>query len=671
MRNTIFVFPKYGFALLWFLVVAMNSWGYPQDQTSNRLINSTFSSVEKSKGFYFFSEKDMNNIHSSALTPWGKKIVSNLREKVEERRQYSLDVPKLEGGHFHDYFCPKHNLLFTFRWDKPLEHYCSACDDVWVGNNRYDWAWIYQVHMFNKDYLYQCMYLYLATKEPKYANYIRTMLLDYAGKYDGWFEHNSGRQATDKHSGKAFAQSLDEANWATKVAMTYVVIKPTLKQEEIKKIEEGYLKPASTLLLHRLAEANWQMWHNSGLAALGVALESDSIINVAINKKKYGYHDLILKHKNSDGWINEGSPHYHYYPLEALLFTANAVECRGGGLINDDLHDMFVEPIKGTYPDLSFPAHSDGWYGANLLSQSSLYEVANIRFDDPLLKRVLAKIYLQKKRLDPEALLNNQKIEPSNERLYQQSYSYDESGFCLLRSGNRTVVLKFGGEGIGHGHPDKLSITIHDGVKELISDFGTSGYSTPDYLKWYKHTLSHNTVVVDGKDQRRSTGEISCFISRTDGGYAEAETLTAYPGIKMNRSLDLSNNELIDTYTCFSDSSHMYEYVLLFNEKPLLSGDSVKINLNNSEVHEQIHNTFSYPNSSELICKTRSADIYLMVTEGDVMDVVLGEASGIPANPTVIDGPGAGDVPVKLCYPLILRIQGKNMAVKSKWTLKE
>lgn len=109
--------------------------------------------------------------------------------------------------------------------------------------------------MLNKDYLYQCMYLYLATGQPEYADYIRTMLLDYAGKYSGWFEHNSGRQATDQHSGKAFAQSLDEANWATKVAMAYGTIKPILSKKEIDFIEKGYLIPAATLLLHRPAGA--------------------------------------------------------------------------------------------------------------------------------------------------------------------------------------------------------------------------------------------------------------------------------------------------------------------------------------------------------------------------------------------------------------------------------
>lgn len=646
------------------------------DEAKLRLLNQAYYSGDWSiiakkgnEGFYFFSDEDVAAIRSSAKTQWGKKIIADLEQKVKERRKHSLEVPKEEGGHFHDYFCPVHNLQFTFRWDKPLAQYCSACDKEWIGNNRYDWAWIYEVHMLNRDYMYQCMYLYLATGKRQYADYIRTMLLDYAGKYAGWFEHNSGRKATDQHSGKAFAQSLDEANWATKVAMAYVAIKPVLSKEEVKAIEEGYLQPAATLLLHRPAGANWQMWHNSGLAALGIALENDSIVDVAINKDKYGYHYLIGKHKNSDGWINEGSPHYHYYPLKALLFTANAVKCRGIKLFDKDLHDMFVEPVKGTYPDLSFPAHSDGWYGANLLSQSALYEVGNARYNDPFLKRVLELTYAQKKRLDPEALLSNQLIKASEESLLQKSYSFDTSGFCLLRSDTRTVVLKFGGEGIGHGHPDKLSITIHDGKNELVSDFGTSGYGVPDYLKWYKRTLSHNTVTVDAKDQKRSVGKLLKFNPRSDGGYAEAETTTAYPGVRMKRSLDLKGTHLQDVYTCTSDSSHLYEYVILFNEKPLMDGQPTATTLTGSEVHERIHNIFSYPHKSGFTCRTSSASVQFDIPEGEVMEVVLGEASGIPANPTVKDGPGAGDVAVKPCYPLIIRMKGKAMKVEANWNL--
>lgn len=648
------------------------------DEAKLRLLNQAYYGGDWSvlakkgeEGFYFFSQEDLANIAASAHTAWGKRIVRELERQVAERRKHVLAVPIEPGGHYHDYFCPVHNQLFTFRWDKPKAHYCTACQKEWTGNNRYDWAWIYQIHAFNKEYLYQCMYLYLATGKRKYADYIRTMLLDYASKYDGWFEHNAGRVATDKHSGKAFAQSLDEASWATKVAMAYRAIKPILAAGEIQQIESGYLRPAAQLLLRRPAGANWQMWHNSGLAALGVALEDDAIIHVAVDKPGYGYHHLLRKHKNADGWINEGSPHYHYYPLEALLFTANAVRCRGIRLFDSDLHDMFVQPVKGTYPDLSFPAHSDGWYGANLLSQTSLYEFASTRFADPAFAEILQLAYNRKQRLEPEALLNNRILNGSQqELLLQPGYAFDQSGFCILRSGARSVVLKFGGEGIGHGHPDKLSITLHDGKRELISDFGTSGYGTPDYLQWYKRTLSHNTVTVDGHDQRKSVGKLLRFQPAPDGGEAEMMSDTAYPGVTMKRSITLHGQKVEDLFACTSDSVHVYEYVVLFNEKPVVSGEPKAMVLDGSDVHKRIHDTYAYPYLPGMTFRTSDLELSLNVVEGTVIDVVLGTASGIPSNPTVKDGPNCGDIPMTPCYPLIVRMKGENMKMAAGWSMK-
>lgn len=621
-------------------------------------------------GFYMFSKEDISTIRASAKSSWGKAIIADLDKKVAQRRNHSLIVPTVEGGHFHHYFCPKHNLQFKFDWDKPLAHYCSACDKDWTGVNRYDWAWIYEVHALNKDYIYQCMYLYLATTDVKYANYIRSMVLDYAGKYDKWEEHDANRKMTFKHSGKAFAQSLDESNWFTKVAMAYTVIKPILTKDEIAIIENGCLKPGAKLLLNRPSGGNWQMWHNSGLAALGVALEDDSIINVAIYKNKLGYNYSVKTLKNSDGWINEGSPHYHYYPLEALLFTANAVRCRGINLFNSDLLDMFVEPIKGVYPDLSFPAHGDGWYGANLLSQSALYETANARFGNPLINSVLSLTYSKKKRLDPEALMSKVHIKPLNKPLIQSSFSFDASGFALLRNEEHTVVLKFGGEGIGHGHPDKLSITIHNGKQEIISDFGTSGYGIPDYLQWYKRSLSHNTVTVDAKDQQRSKGKLLSFVPGKNGGSAVAEANNTYKGVKMQRSLDLKGSELFDQFTCTSDSSHMYEYVILFNEKPIIEGTPTPVVLNSSKVHKRIINATSYVYAPNFKCKVSTGIVSVNVSQGNVVDVVVGEAPGIPSNPTVKDGPGAGDNAVRPCYPLIIRVKGKVMNIQSHWEIR-
>ena len=86
-------------------------------------------------------------------------------------------------------------------------------------------------------------------------------------------------------------------------------------------------------------------------------------------------------------------------------------------------------------------------------------------------------------------------------------------------------------------------------------------------------------------------------------------------------------------------------------------------------MHVRIRNAFSYPCQSELRCRISSADVCFQVEDGEVQEVVVGEASGIPSNPTVKDGPATGDVAVKPCYPLIIRMKGKNMQVKANWKL--
>ena len=130
--------------------------------------------------------------------------------------------------------------------------------------------------------------------------------------------------ATGLNSGKLFGQSLDESVWASDAARAYSVAKGIMSSDEVKKIETGYLRPCAELLLKRRGGGNWQVWHNSGLIALGVALEDDRIIDIALNDEQCGYYALMERHVHDDGWWNEGSPTYHYYPLRAMLLSAEA-----------------------------------------------------------------------------------------------------------------------------------------------------------------------------------------------------------------------------------------------------------------------------------------------------------------------------------------------------------
>lgn len=84
----------------------------------------------------------------------------------------------------------------------------------------------------------------------------------------------------------------------------------------------------------------------------------------------------------NDGWWGEGSPTYHYYPLRAMLLSADAVRCRNINLYDRKLYKMLVAPASGVYADLYFPAHNDGWYGESLIAQVSLYEIACQRYNN-------------------------------------------------------------------------------------------------------------------------------------------------------------------------------------------------------------------------------------------------------------------------------------------------
>jgi len=638
------------------------------------LLLSTFritaQSTSYKSGYYFFTEEDVENIRSAAKTVWGKDIISSLKATVEERLTHEMEVPMLEGGHGHHYCCPIHNTTFRFDWDKPTAHFCEQCNKYWTRNNFYNWAWINYVHAENLNFLTSCMYLYIATKEIKYAEYIKEMMLDYAQKYPTYMVHNASRVSSEAHSGKMFAQSLDESVWASDAAKAYLTAKGIMNDEEIKKIEKGYLQECANLLLRRKGGGNWQVWHNSGLVALGVALQNDSIINVAVNDLDYGYKELMKKHVYPDGWWGEGSPIYHFYPLRAMVLTADALRCRNIDLYDQQLQSMFVAPVYAMYADLTFPSHNDGWYGENLLAQAKLYEIAYTRFKNPLFLNALETCYSKMPRKNPEALLNRQQINPQSS-IPLESHLFENAGFALLRNQAKTVVLKFGPHGGGHGHPDKLSISIHNGKKEILSDLGTSAYGVPDYTKWYRKTLAHNTITVDGKDQKPSTGRLINFKSTNDGGIVEAEANDAYDGVKMKRKITLKKNVINDSFVCSSDSIHTYDYVLLLNEKPIIKGNGVPVELNDSEAYQRIRNVKNYDSAKSLSFVVGNSKINIKSTSAP-FEIFIGEASGIPpTNPGVKTIEGTERRPVLICYPLIVRTIASNSEIKMTWQMNE
>lgn len=606
--------------------------------------------------FYFYSKEDIKNIKRSAHTPWGTAILDRFRNTVQERLKHPMEIPLLEGGHGHDYYCPVHNTQFVFDWQSPRAHYCNLCNKKWEGVDKYDWAWVNFVHAENLKYLMANMYLFIATDQKEYAYNIKKLLLDLADKYPGYKEHDRERRSNPGYNGKLFGQSLDESVWAIDAARAYLVASSEMTNTERKKIEAGFLRPCADLLMRSHDKGNWQVWHNGGIIALGVALKNDSIIDVALNKPVLGYYAMMEKNVYNDGWWNEGSVVYHFYPLRGILLSAEALRCRNINLYDRKLINMFSSPVNMLYPDLTFPSQNDGWYGTTLASQCGLYEIMALRCKEPAFIHLLEVCYSKMKRTSPEALINGMSLRSDVEPLRLKSFLFPDLGVGMLRSGKQTVAVKYGPSGGIHGHPDKLSISIHDGNKEILPDLGTTAYGVPDCKLWYQKTYSHNTVTVDETDQLKSSGELVSFIPSDQGGTIVTKANKANKEVEMSRTIRLEDTKLYDRFVCESDTEHTYDYVLILTEPLDFGGEKDTCVLKNYEritdvVRKKMGGSFSFMLAG-------GTQVVVNVHSSPDFEVISGGAPGIP--PTgVKEGTNA--------YPLIIRTKSKALDIETNW----
>ena len=110
----------------------------------------------------------------------------------------------------------------------------------------------------------------------------------------------------------------------------------------------------------------------------------------------------------------------------------------------------------------------------------------------------------------------------------------ESQGLAILRREDRYASLECGAYGGGHGHPDRLHLTLHAHGHHWLPDPGTGSYVARD-LFWYRSTLAHNAPRLDGVSQPAGDAECRAFGESGDwawarGGYDDfTRTLVAGP----------------------------------------------------------------------------------------------------------------------------------------------
>lgn len=475
-------------------------------------------------------------------------------------------------------FCPDDGTALTYDPWSPAEHRCPECRKVWRGE-RHDWSWARFQHLWLAERAAHLAALG-ALGGPMgraAAARARDILNAYGERY--WRYPNRDNVLGPS---RLFFSTYLESVWVC----NYVAAATLLRAS-------GQLDDATARAVHQVTEeaatvigdfdegfSNRQTWNNAALAAVAVWFEDEELAQRVIEGDT-GLIAHLARGYGRDGMWYEGE-NYHLFALRGLLTGIGWARLAGVDFVADErlatrLRLALRAPSLTALPDFTFPARKDSRFGMSLAQPAyvELWEIGLARlgngsdeidawlhalYEAPPVPREVQESYLHDAPIDrtPQptsratlswwSLLEMLPELPASDAPWQPKSALLESqGLAVLRRDDRYVSLECGPPGGGHGHPDRLQLTLFaDGV-HWLPDPGTGQYVTRD-LFWYRSTLAHNAPRLDSASQSPEPARCECFDEQEDWAWMRGRfesltrTITAGPAYVVD-ILDLSARE--------------------------------------------------------------------------------------------------------------------------------
>ncbi|MGD9498567.1 MAG: heparinase II/III family protein, partial [Armatimonadota bacterium] len=494
---------------------------------------------------------------------WAREAWERIRAGADGWLAREVALPDRGGQWSHWYTCEK--CGGALRTVSPTQHQCRECGATYTGWP-YDDVVIGREHHGLSNAVRDLGLVYALTGESVYAAKAREILLGYAQRYLTYPLHNIRGEATGGavHVG---AQPLDEATWLIPLVQGFDCIWDALSEDDRRAIADGVLLPAAELVRGFARSIhNIPCWENAAYGLVGIALGNEELAAQAVNGR-FGFRSQVAEGVNDDGQWYEGSWGYHYYTMGALEPLAIAAEHVGIDLYSDRYLSMFVAPVRMMAPNGALPAFNDSGRTA-AVGRGALYENAYAHWP----REELALVIGSGGRGSMQALLYGADEVPAATS-HLASQVFPATGVAILRTDvdarpegvvagvpANYVALDYGPHGGGHGHPDKLGFELYVLGRLVATDPGSIAYGNPAHAGWYKQTLSHNTVVVDGASQQPTEGRLLFAASGENLAMAGAESDGAYEGVMLRRVMALLPEGLLDLTLALADEEHLYEW---------------------------------------------------------------------------------------------------------------
>lgn len=286
-----------------------------------------------------------------------------------------------------------------------------------------------------------------------------------------------------------------------------------------------------------------------------------------------GFVSLI----DDDGVLIENSPYYHFYVLEKYwglgqYFAKNNISISAE--YSEKIDKMIAYAVNILKPNLNIP----------LLGASLNRQVGN--------SNAIKEIAAAYPEFSYVITQGRSGKEPADLNKY-----YPNTGQTIMRSGwegktkNRNkfeeqtqIIFDVGPYRTDHSDLDALSFDLYSNGKTLITDTGLYTYDENDKLKSYFHgTRGHNTVMVDGKDQRFGT-PIPGKFQEGDGYVYYLAQHDLYPQTYHQRGMMLVGHDLIVIVDrIISNKEHDYEQLFHLAPGLIAENDGSSVVVRNEE----------------------------------------------------------------------------------------
>lgn len=475
-------------------------------------------------------------------------------------------------------------------------------------------GYTHEKHKKNYREMYYAGLAFQVTGEKKYAKFVEDMLLEYAKIYPGLPLHP--KRKAEQNSGKLFWQGLNDCVWLVHGIQAYDLVKENIDAKNRETIERDVFRSMAAFLSESEGgKDTFNKIHNHGtwsVAAVGMTgyvLKDKDMVDRALygsaKDKKSGFLKQIDMLFSPDGYYSEG-PYYQRYALQPFMVFAEAINRNQPELKIFEYRDQVLKKATNTVLQLTdsngyfFPMN-DALKEKNFMTEELVF-ATNIVYENYNETGILPVIQQQGEVSisgagfkSSEALQNVKKLEfVKNPMVIVDGPEGKSGGVSIFRMNTKkkdeqlTAVFKYGSQGMGHGHFDRLGILLYNNDKEILQDYGAARFLNVEsksggrYLDenktWAQQSVAHNTVIVDEKshfdadwkvaEEQTPHAVFSDISNPSVIQISSAYENNAYAGVGMQRTIALIGDDtpfVLDIFTLNSKENHQYDLNFMFN----------------------------------------------------------------------------------------------------------